>query len=132
MVVTYLNISHLQRENKSVFSNASATPLLMPYGVRFAKDLIFSPKTTGSDSLPSAVRAAVHHTAGERSGAEGAGAGEGEGEGIGATSEVEEGVAVAVAGWIDTSTSPSAGGSICDRNLDTAVLIALRTRGTRI
>ena len=102
-----------------MFSNTSAAPALIPYGVRFASDLIFSPSTTGSDSLLSAVSAAARHTSVQGTGAAEAGAGA-----VG----VSESVSVeGVVGCVDVSEL-SADGSIC--NCAIAVLILLSTRGT--
>lgn len=103
-----------------MFSNTSAAPALTPYGVRFASDLIFSPSTTGSESLLSAVSAAVRHTSVQGTGRAGAGVG------AGAVGVSESGSVEGVAGCVDVS----ADGSIC--NCAIAVLILLRTRGTSI
>lgn len=104
-----------------MFSKTSAAPALIPYGVRFASDLIFSPSTTGSDSLLSAVSAAARHAS-----VQGAEAG-GVGVGAGAVG-VSESVSVkGVVGCVDVS-EVSVDGSIC--NCTIAVLILLKTRGT--
>jgi hypothetical protein len=104
-----------------VFSNTSAAPALIPYGVRFASDLIFSPSTTGSDSLLSAVSAAVRHASVQ-------GAAEAEaGAGAGAVGVSEPVSVEGVAGCVDVS-DVSVDGSIC--NCAIAVLMLPRTRGT--